>query len=977
MNNIERQKPNIETAAIDETEVVIESLKWEQAKLDKLLETIPREAETSSNIILAKANEIIASLHAYFDLNPDIGKKVYREGGFLDRIQQIKNKIKNIVDGVSQEILDYEIDGIIREATFLHKKPEDIPGKYKNIEINQKHISQYSRDEMEEGILNFTSDKLKNIIQNLSEEEIRRHPQLIEMAKNNLHSILSDILRQPNNAYSISSNSKYIYQYKDFFQSKPVIFDELWKDPTIAQLQKDIFKNYLGGEGGAVNFISDRSSSNPQENIHRVIDILHIDTAQAKQLSMEILKEQGRLLREDGDNVCYYIGNKNDKYIIDTINLDQDELFKIALSRIKMAVFNPGGSQKRDIIESLGEDLNLSDEDRKIFIERNKEDLKDIIYTGLINPEGERSRYRVSINGDIERYNLQFPGLDLTIEELKIKYTESSELQAAVIEGIAKGLVDGSYEGTNYVLKIQEELSIPLERIQSPEIQKAAIEGIIILLRTGQSYEVKEIRDKFGVSVDLLKSEERVQKAAIEGIIILLRTGKGDAAKEIRDGFGASEEKFQEIKTRLEERKKSIEMAGDFSEMIDNNFLDLLYTEEQESNLDSNEKREIISYLSDFMRKNHFRDKGRTIITLMMAKEGGKISTEEPLAIWEVLEKVKVQIEQYESIIQQGYSNNVPSGIRTSIGMEYEVTGGVAQEYSNQNYSSYKDDVELLSQYAYIGQGADAHHEFAFQPTDNPYLVILELKLLQDLGFIDLNFNEYTKAARGYHITLGGEVGMSPEVHTYFLQSMLSCSNFLGINAGKNVARIKGIYEQGNDHNHRSLFSSELKPMAEFKSFSCDKFEMFERAILTSHNATVAIQAVNKYTKIDSFEEIDQLRPNFPQNSELFYSQLQTSGLLKEEIKNLRIREIIFSWFQLQVESLNLIEDHNQNFLDNETIGYFDENNDWVEAEDFAKRNNRLEFENYLNRVNKIRGKQNQRPYSNLEEYFQELQVSP
>ena len=456
-----------------------------------------------------------------------------------------------------------------------------------------------------------------------------------------------------------------------------------------------------------------------------------------------------------------------------------------------------------------------------------------------------------------------------------------------------------------------------------------------------------------------------------------MRTGKGDAAKEIRDEFGASEEKFQEIKTRLEERKKSIEMAGDFSEMIDNNFLDLLDTEEQESNLDSNEKREIISYLSDFMRKNHFRDKGRTIITLMMAKEGGKISTEEPLAIWEVLEKVKVQIEQYESIIQQGYSNNVPSGIRTSIGMEYEVTGGVAQEYSNQNYSSYKDDVKLLSQYAYIGQGADAHHEFAFQPTDNPYLVILELKLLQDLGFIDLNFNEYTQAARGYHITLGGEVGMRPEVHTYFLQSMLSCSNFLGINAGKNVARIKGIYEQGNDHNHRSLFSSELKPMAEFKSFSCDKFEMFERAILTSHNATIAIQAVNKYTNIDSFEEIDQLRPNFPQNSELFYSQLQTSGLLKEEIKNLRIREIIFSWFQLQVESLNLIEDHNQNFLDNETIGYFDENNDWVEAEDFAKRNNRLEFENYLNRVNKIRGKQNQRPYSNLEEYFQELQVSP
>ena len=549
-------------------------------------------------------------------------------------------------------------------------------------------------------------------------------------------------------------------------------------------------------------------------------------------------------------------------------------------------------------------------------------------------------------------------------------------VQEAVKEGIIYWL-NNSY--IDRAKAIRDEFGVSVDLLKSDErVQEAAKEGIIFRLGRGDIVSAKEIIDKFGVSVDLLKSDERVQEAAVKGIIYYLGRGDNVKAEAIRDKFSVSKEKFQEIKTGSEEIKKRIEMAGDFSEMIDNNFLDLLDTEEQESGLELNEKQEIISALNEFMRKNHFREKGRTILTLMMAKERGKISSEEPLAIWKVLEEVKVQIEQYESIIQQGYSNNVPSGIRASIGMEYEVTSSVVEEYENQNCSSYKNDVQLLSKYAHIDQGADASHEFAFQPTDNPYLVILELKLLQDLGFIDLNFNEYTQASRGYHITLGGEFGMSREVHAYFLQNMLSCANFLGVNAGKSITSSKGIYEQGNDLNHRPLFSSEFKPMVEFKSFACDKFEMFERAILTSHNATIAIQAANKYTTIDSFKRIDQLRPNFPQNSELFYSQLQTSGLLKEEIKNLRIREIIFSWFRLQVESLNLIEDHNQNFLDNETIGYFDGNNDWVGARDFALRDNKKVFEEYLmTRVNKIRGTQNQRPYSNLEEYFKELQVSP
>jgi hypothetical protein len=47
----------------------------------------------------------------------------------------------------------------------------------------------------------------------------------------------------------------------------------------------------------------------------------------------------------------------------------------------------------------------------------------------------------------------------------------------------------------------------------------------------------------------------------------------------------------------------------------------------------------------------------------------------------------------------------------------------------------------------------------------------------------------------------------------------------------------------------------------------------------------------------------------------------------------------------LMHETRQTVEDHNKNFLDNETSGYLDEKGDWVETTEFGGQNNRARFE--------------------------------
>jgi hypothetical protein len=90
------------------------------------------------------------------------------------------------------------------------------------------------------------------------------------------------------------------------------------------------------------------------------------------------------------------------------------------------------------------------------------------------------------------------------------------------------------------VKEIKQEFNVSKEIISSPEVQKAAKQGMIECLSKGNIDTVKEIKQEFNVS------EEATQEAAKQGIINSLFWGEIDDAKKIKQEFNVSEEATQE-----------------------------------------------------------------------------------------------------------------------------------------------------------------------------------------------------------------------------------------------------------------------------------------------------------------------------------------------------------------------------------------------------------------------------------------------
>lgn len=190
--------------------------------------------------------------------------------------------------------------------------------------------------------------------------------------------------------------------------------------------------------------------------------------------------------------------------------------------------------------------------------------------------------------------------------------------------------------------------------------------------------------------------------------------------------------------------------------------------------------------------------------------------------------------------------------IKTSIWMEYEVTSSIARWYESEIWSNFKKDITTISEYSWVWRWNDAIHEIATKPTDNPYLTILEIQLLQDLDFLDLNFKkqDYEKWARWIHLTLWWEYWIYANNSTNFIQNCLQASNFWWVNAWKevdNINRISNLREKWYDC--EAIFWHKKTECCEYRTFNIDKSESFERLVISIFNLNMAKQAIDKYVK--------------------------------------------------------------------------------------------------------------------------------
>jgi hypothetical protein len=365
--------------------------------------------------------------------------------------------------------------------------------------------------------------------------------------------------------------------------------------------------------------------------------------------------------------------------------------------------------------------------------------------------------------------------------------------------------------------------------------------------------------------------------------------------------------------------------------------------------------------ISDFIERYSQENKGRSIAVMLFARE---YLPDRPLK--EVIERVANSLRKYEEIIENNSYRKIPDGFRVSIGMEYEITSSTATGYEElTSQPSLKSDIALISEAARIGSGKDSVHEIATRPTDNPYLMLLEMKLLHDIEYIDLNFDrseDYQKGARGFHLTIGGEKGLSANPETNFLQNSLIAASWGGVQSGETGQKAnggRGVSLRNRDigsNNNVAFFKDETSSV-ELRSLSIDKQETLQRAVTTAFNGAVAIQAFKKCFSNGSLEVLELLKTD--------EGRKRIDEILSSEDK--KVSDLARLWLDLVSKIDASVKKHNESFLDREMFGYLDDNGIWIDAADFGGEYNQKRFRAIIENID---------PTLSLEEYVKTTEIS-
>ena len=203
-------------------------------------------------------------------------------------------------------------------------------------------------------------------------------------------------------------------------------------------------------------------------------------------------------------------------------------------------------------------------------------------------------------------------------------------------------------------------------------------------------------------------------------------------------------------------------------------------------------------------------------------------------------------------------------------------------------------------------------------------MIMAEVKLMQDAGLLDLNFQKYPDAARGYHLSLVGDSGLKVDENMYFLNNILTMTQLTGVVAGKEITRTKSIH--GKDFEHFSD-SKQKGERCEMKGMATDSVEQFEKAIITAHHAGIAIQLSNKYLgEIIQFADV-------PDTAEEFEQMLLKTNSLKESFETDQERGMVYEWAKLKRQTIDAVGQHNQSFVDSEFNGYvLDKDGNYVDT---------------------------------------------
>lgn len=342
----------------------------------------------------------------------------------------------------------------------------------------------------------------------------------------------------------------------------------------------------------------------------------------------------------------------------------------------------------------------------------------------------------------------------------------------------------------------------------------------------------------------------------------------------------------------------------------------------------------IFEVLENF--KNKFGTKGENLIALAISAYG----IDHP-------EYFSQQMKSIENILSKYNPDTIPEGAKVSMGIEYEVTRSITDIYDNENALDYVTNINLVSQSAGINKGKDGMHEIALKPTYNPYMLMAEVKLLQDAQFLDFNFKKYNHidTPRGYHLSMVGDTGLYVEKDIFFLNNAMTMAQLPSFTAGKEIRSTKNIYSKYFENFSDSTQQGER---CEIKGMATDSVEQFEKSIITAHHAGIAIQLYNKYIpKVSEFSDIGK-------SAEEFELILTNTKSLISPFETDQERDLVYQWAKFRKSIEEAILQHNESFIDSEFIGGFlNKDDEYVETGEYIDlpRNKRLLVEQNLDSV--------------------------
>ncbi|MFA6514795.1 MAG: hypothetical protein WCT42_00830 [Candidatus Paceibacterota bacterium] len=427
-------------------------------------------------------------------------------------------------------------------------------------------------------------------------------------------------------------------------------------------------------------------------------------------------------------------------------------------------------------------------------------------------------------------------------------------------------------------------------------------------------FSIDDLR-KIVINKDINLDFDNIPNEYIDGLsneIIEMLRRKGDLSfeknKVTREWF------FEKLKERIE-KDDNFEIEKDRYK----NLKRINRIQESFWLLDSQEKLppQIIEKFNIFKEK--YGKKGEGLISLSIVAHG-----------LENINQTVIEIEKMEQVIDLYDKENIPEGMRGTYGFEYEVGTEHGKLYDEESILGYAIEAELIGRSSNIkrgGGGSGSIYEHSTTPTDNPYIVMVEMDLLQKARMIDPNAKEFPGSSRGYHLNLGGENGLTLSENMYFFENTMYLTGLNSLKTGMEVSSIKNIHQKLLD---KVFEKKQGGDRVEIKSMGFDCVEQFNRAILSAHNTVIAVQLAEKYQLNPSFEILEKL----PNNIEDFDSFLLSINDFEEKIfDSEQEKQIVYAWLKFKKETFLAIKQHNNSFVQSEFEGsFFNEKGEYVET---------------------------------------------